>query len=239
MRVIGVHLDGGMREAFLLPARKLHPANNLNYEQIALVETLAIGAHAIDRAALDPAGKENILVIGAGPIGLSVIEFAKIKTAGGGKVIVMDVSEQRLAFCQSSMGIKDLVDARSDGGGVEKVKQLTDGDMPTVVIDATGNVQSMNGALKYLANSGRLVYVGLFPGEFSLNDPEFHRRETTLLGSRNALPADFGRIIAAVESGKINTAPWITHRTPARELLGAFPSWISPGSGVLKAIIEF
>jgi 2-desacetyl-2-hydroxyethyl bacteriochlorophyllide A dehydrogenase len=233
MRVIGVHLDGGMREQFILPARKLHRANALNFEQIALVETLAIGAHAVDRAQVE-AG-ENVLVIGAGPIGLSVIEFAKTRS----RVLVMDVSEQRLGFCRDSLGIRDLVDARAEGGGVEQVKRMTDGEMPTVVIDATGNVNSMNGALKFLANAGRLVFVGLFTGDFTVNDPEFHRRETTLLGSRNALPGDFSRIIRAVESGQINTAPWITHRAAAGELLQAFPAWSAPGSGVLKAIIQF
>jgi 2-desacetyl-2-hydroxyethyl bacteriochlorophyllide A dehydrogenase len=231
MRVIGVHLDGGMREKFIVPARKLHAANGLSFEQIALVETLAIGAHAVDRANVEPG--ENILVIGAGPIGLSVIEFAKTQA----RVIVMDVSESRLAFCQNSLGIKDLVDARKDPA--EAVKHLTSGDMATVVIDATGNANSMNGALKYLANSGRLVYVGLFQGDFTLSDPEFHRRETTLLGSRNAMPADFTRIIQLVEAGSIDTKPWITHRAPASELLQAFPTWTSPTSGTLKAMIEF
>jgi len=107
------------------------------------------------------------------------------------------------------------------------------------VIDATGNVKSMCGALQYVAHGGRLVYVGLFPGEFTLNDPEFHKRETTLMGSRNSLPEDFGRIIRMIEAKQIDTAPWITHRTSAATLVETFPTWTKPESGVLKAIIEF
>ncbi len=233
MRVIGVHLDGGMRESFVVPLRKLHPANALSYEQIALVETLGIGAHAVERAQVQ--GDEDVLVIGAGPIGLSVIQFAAAKA----RTMVMDVSEPRLAFCREKLGVKDVVDARDAANPLEAVRRLTRGDMPTVVIDATGNAASMCGALKYLAHGGRLVYVGLFPGDFTLNDPEFHKRETTLLGSRNSLPADFTRIIGMIEAGQIDTAPWITHRTSASKLVETFPSWTAPDSGVLKAIIEF
>lgn len=231
MKVLGVHIDGGMREAFTLPARKLHPANNLHYEQIALVETLAIGAHAVERAQVEEG--ETVLVIGAGPIGLSVIQFA----AARARVIVMDVSDSRLAFCREKLGIADTLNANDNP--LEKLRELTHGDMPTAVLDATGNAGSMMNALQHLANSGRLVYVGLFPGDFTLNDPEFHRRETTLLGTRNALPGDFSRIIRMIEQGKISTGPWITHRATADALVDTFPSWVAPNSGVLKAIIEF
>jgi 2-desacetyl-2-hydroxyethyl bacteriochlorophyllide A dehydrogenase len=231
MRVLGVHLDGGMRERMVVPTRKLHPANKLTFEQIALVETLAIGVHAVQRACVER--DETVLVIGAGPIGLSVIQFALAKA----RVLVMDVNEARLAFCREKLGIRDTIDGRHDA--IETVRRLTGGDMPTVVLDATGNPQSMNGALSFLAHGGRLVYVGLFQGDFSLNDPEFHRRETTLLGSRNALPEDFSTIIRFVEEGKIDTGPWITHRTAAGDLTRVFPDWVNPASGLLKGMIEF
>jgi 2-desacetyl-2-hydroxyethyl bacteriochlorophyllide A dehydrogenase len=231
MRVLGVHIDGGMREAFTLPARKLHVANSLSYEQIALVETLAIGAHAVERAQIEDG--ENVLVIGAGPIGLSVIQFAALR----GRVMVMDVSEQRLTFCREKLGIADTINAKDRPA--ERVRELTGGDMATVVLDATGNAGSMKNALDYVAHGGRLVYVGLFQGEFSLSDPDFHRRETTLLATRNALPGDFSRIIRMIEAGRIRTDAWITHRVSADLLAETFPRWTAPDSGVLKAMIEF
>jgi 2-desacetyl-2-hydroxyethyl bacteriochlorophyllide A dehydrogenase len=231
MKVLGVHLDGGMRDWMIVPIRKLHPAGKLSYEQIALVETLAIGAHAVARANVQR--DETVLVIGAGPIGLSVIQFA----AALARVVVMDVNETRLAFCREKLGVAEVIDARGDAA--EQLRQLTAGEMATAVFDATGNAQSMKDSLKFLANGGRLVYVGLFQGEFSLSDPEFHRRETTLLGSRNALAADFSTIISAVEEGRIDTGPWITHRAAAGEVVKVFPHWVAPGSGVLKAMIEF
>ena len=242
LRVIGVHTDGGMRESFLVPIRKLHPANKLSYDQIALIETLSIGAHAVERAAVK--SDDTVLVIGAGPIGLSVIQFAAAKA----RTLVMDVSPTRLAFCRDKLGIRDTIEVALETAGnppVDKdapanaLRALTNNENATVVIDATGSSKSMCSALQYVAHAGRLVYVGLFPGEFSLNDPEFHKRETTLLASRNSLPDDFTRIIRMIEAGQIDTSPWITHRTPVASLVETFPTWTAPASGVLKAIIEF
>ena len=90
-----------------------------------------------------------------------------------------------------------------------------------------------------IGHGGRLVYVGLFQGEVTFNDPNFHRREMTLLASRNALPGDFDRIVRLVEDGRINTTPWITHRVAADQLVETLPGWLSPEAGVLKAVVEF
>lgn len=233
IRVMGVHTDGGMRERFIVPARKLHVANALNDDQIALVETLAIGAHAVARAAVKEG--ENVLIVGAGPIGLSVLQFVQ---AANANPIVLDISDQRLSFCISHLKVQHTINGGRDHVA-EALQKLTQGDMPTVVIDATGNRQSMQTSLSYLSHGGRLVYVGLFQGEFTLHDPEFHKRETTLLGSRNALPEDFIRIIGMIEKGVIDTRPWITHRASVEQVPDEFNRWIDPESRVLKAIIEF
>src|SRR6201999_1539396 len=92
-QTLGVHCDGGLRPLFTVPARKLHVSTKLAFEQLALVETLAIGCHAVDRAVLTP--DESCLIIGAGPIGLSTLEFAKLT---GAKIIMLDMNEQRLEF---------------------------------------------------------------------------------------------------------------------------------------------
>lgn len=234
LQVLGVHVDGGHRAEFIVPAAKLHPANDLTYDQLALIETLGIGAHAVERAHVE-AG-ETVAVIGAGPIGLSAIQFA---LAARARVIVIDVNEGRLAFCRDRLGIaaSDLIDARS-ADVVARLKDLTDGDLPTAVFDATGNPKSMAASFEYPAHGGRLVFIGLFPGEVTFNDPNFHRRELTLLASRNALPSDFGKLLACVRSGVIDTSPWITHRATLEETPSVFESWTQPATGVLKAIIE-
>jgi len=229
LNVLGVHGDGGMREQLLVPAAKLHPSARLDYDALALVETLAIGAHAVSRAALQP--EDTVLVIGAGPIGLSVIEFVKL---AGVSFAVADRSAARLAFCRQALGVQTALDA--DEALAEKLTSHW-GDLPTVVIDATGNPASMMSAFQYVAQGGKLVYVGLFQGDVSFHDPLFHRKELTLLASRNALAADFTAIIGHLEAGRIDTCPWITHRATLTETPQVFPAWLEPETGVIKAML--
>ena len=133
---------------------------------------------------------------------------------------------------QVDCGFSDLDTA------LDEVMDWTDGDLPTVVFDATGNPQSMEGAFGYVANGGRLVFVGLVQGDITFNDPEFHRRETTLLATRNARAEDFRRIIDLMASGRIETAPWITHRATFNSFVDAFPEWLQPEAGVVKAMLD-
>jgi 2-desacetyl-2-hydroxyethyl bacteriochlorophyllide A dehydrogenase len=232
LQVLGVHTDGGMRELILVPAHKLHRSAKLSLEQLALVETLGIGAHAVQRAAFEPG--ENVLVIGAGPIGLSVIQFAK---AAGGRILALDTNPDRLEFCRLQMG----VDAAVPGGekAIDVVRELTGNDMPTVVFDATGNPASMTTSFDYVAAGGKLIFVGLFQGDYTFNDPSFHRRELTLFATRNSTPADFRRIISLMEDGTIDTTPWITHRASCDDMIPHFPTWLDPATGVIKAVVEF
>ena len=230
LQVLGVHTDGGLRPQFVVPARKLHVSTKLTLEQLALVETLAIGAHAVARGNCQ-AG-EVTLVIGAGPIGLSVIEFVKLS---GARTIVFDVNEQRLAFCRDTMGVETIP---VKGSEIEALHKTTNGRLAHVVIDATGNNKSMSQALQYVGFAGRLVFVGITTQEVSFGHPLMHRREMTLLASRNALPGDFTRIIGLIEEGRIDTRPWITHQTGFNDMIGTFPRWLQPETRVIKAIVH-
>ena len=221
-----------MRDRIVVPVDKLHPSATLGYDQLALVETLGIGAHAVSRGAV--ASGERVLVIGAGPIGLSVVQFAQL---AGAEVTVCDVSDDRLAFCRDQFNIARTIDVRADA--FERVRAAFDNDLPPVVFDATGNATSMHSAFQYVAHHGRLVFVGLFMGDVSFHDPDFHRRELTLLATRNALPDDLQRVVDGMESGAIDTAPWLTHRAGYDDLVEAFPSWLEPETRVVKAILEF
>ena len=230
---LGVMTDGGLTDRIVLPARKLHVSAKLGYEALALVETLAIGCHAVARG--NPRPGEHVLVIGAGPIGLSVVEFAKLS---GAKTIVMDMNEGRLAFVREKMGVPDTILATGDGKELERLAELTGGQLADVVVDATGSAKSMSQALGYCAFAGRLVYVGITQQELAfLHAPVMHRRELTLMASRNALPPDFIRIIRLIEDGLIDTGTWITHRAPMDGMIEAFPGWLKPENGVLKAMV--
>ena len=231
LQVMGVHTDGGMRPLLRVPARKLHPSARLDYEQLALVETLGIGAHAVERA--QPDANDFVLVIGAGPIGLSVIQFAKVT---GATLAVMDVSEARLEFCRQQLGVAHTL--KPGPAAQDELKKIGRGDLPTCVIDATGNPQSMTGTFDLPAHGGRIVFVGLFQGDVTFNDPNFHRRELTVCASRNSTPQTFRDIIALVEAGRIDTRPWITHRFKLADIPEVFPREIAGNSAVLKAMIE-
>jgi len=233
LQTLGVHTDGGMREMITLPADKLVKSASLSYDQLAIVEMLSIGAHAVQRG--QPLKGENVLVIGAGPIGLGAIQFARL---AGAEVTVMEVSEVRMAFCREQIGIETFVNAKQDDVD-NALRSAGGGELPTLVFDATGNVHSMNAAFSFVEQAGRLVLIGLVQDNITFFDPEFHRREMTVMSSRNATRADFEQVVSAIEAGHINVDPWITHRAGPNEMIGVYDSWLDPESGVIKAMLEF
>lgn len=232
LQVLGVHTDGGMTEYLKLPASKLYASAMLNCEQLALVETLGIGCHAVNRSGITAADK--VLVIGAGPIGLACLQFAKIK---GARVVMLDMNESRLAFARNTMHADATVVASENS--IEDIKAQLDGDMPTAIFDATGNPASMMSTFEMAAFGGKIIFVGLFQGDMSFFDPLFHRRELTVFASRNALPEDFTHIINWMEEGRIDTNAWITHRIAFGEVADNFESLLVSGHELVKAVITF
>lgn len=233
-QTLGVMCDGGLAERIILPARKLHVANRLSTDQCALVETLAIGCHAVNRG--NPTPNEFVLIIGAGPIGLSVLEFAKLS---GARPIVMDISEARLSFVRDVMGVPDTILVRGDDSDLKSLAETTNGQLADVVIDATGSHKSMVRGMEFAAFAGRVVFVGITQQNLEFpHAPIVHRRELTLMASRNALSSDFTRIINLIEEGKINTTPWITHHAAFGEVADVFPTWLKPETGVIKAVVR-
>jgi threonine dehydrogenase-like Zn-dependent dehydrogenase len=222
-----------MRELMTVPVAKLHRSRTLSMDQLALVEMLTIGAHGVRRG--QPEVGERILVIGAGPIGLSVIQFAQLS---GARVIVLEISERRRQFCRQHLKVETCLDGQADTT-VDELQALLDGDLPTTVFEATGNPNSMMRSVQYVGNGGKLTFVSLVQGDLTFRDAELHRRELTLLRSRNATGADFAWAIQMVEEGRIDLAPWITHRAPAAAMIAAFPEWLDPERGVIKAVVEF
>lgn len=220
-----------MQPYLVLPANKLHRGNTLSLDQLALVETLAIGAHAVERA--DPDSSSFVLVVGAGPIGLSTLPFVQ---RTGARLAVMDVSEERLSFCRYQMGVKLTLNAIGEHVETD-LMEMGGGRLPDIIIDATGNPSSMKTCFDRIAHGGRIVFVGLFQGELAFDDPNFHRREVTLLASRNALPETFSDIIKAIATGEVESSPWITHRMQLTEVPDHFRQVIA-APGLLKAMIE-
>ncbi len=234
LQVLGVHTDGGLREQWLCPARKLHPGNALSFDQLALVEPLAIGYHAVQRT--NPQKGESVLVIGAGPIGLACLEFLRLRETDA---IAMDLNRQRLSYCKERLGLAHTIYAGDRESSLETLHTLTNGQLADVVIDATGSAQSMSTCFEFAAFAGRAVYVGVTAGELKFpHAPVFHRRELTLMASRNALPDDFKDIIEIIQTGQIRIENWISHRLPFDEVPQRFKEFCRPDSNSVKAVIE-
>ncbi len=162
------------------------------------------------------------------------MEFARI---AGGQVIAMDVNESRLAFCREKLRVPYTIDARS-ADVAEQLREMTNGDMPTVIVDATGNRTAINNAFQYMAHGGRYVLVGLQRGDVSLSHPEFHKREATLMSSRNATRQDFEHVLACQKKGLIDPVTYITHRVQFGQVRDEFAGWLNPANGVIKAMVE-
>ncbi|HEY2648697.1 MAG TPA: zinc-binding alcohol dehydrogenase family protein [Puia sp.] len=232
LRVCGVHMDGGMVDYYSIPSRLLMHSNGLDMIDLALVEPLSIGAHGIRRADVQPG--EFVLVAGAGPIGLAAIEFARLR---GAEIIVIDLNPHRLDFCKNILGISHIIHGDSSHIS-EQLSDITHGDMPTVVIDASGSRKAINYGLNYLAHGGRYVLIGLQKEEITFSHPEFHKRESTLMSSRNATREDFEYVMLSMVNGKINPRLFITNRVKFKDVAAGFPGWLSPSSHVIKVMVE-
>jgi 2-desacetyl-2-hydroxyethyl bacteriochlorophyllide A dehydrogenase len=232
LQVVGVHRDGGMQEFIVMPIDHLLKAPGANYDELALVECMAIGAHAVRRAGV--ASGEEVLVVGAGPIGFGIMQFARI---AGARVIVLDLDDRRLDFVRHYSG----ADVTIKGGTEDtlfKISNVTGGNGAGVVFDATGSPQSMMQAFDYVAHGGRYVLVSVVDAQISFYDPNFHKREMTLISSRNATRDDFLWVLQCLADQRLYVAPLITHRCDFDRLIEEFTTWTSPGSGLVKGLVK-
>jgi 2-desacetyl-2-hydroxyethyl bacteriochlorophyllide A dehydrogenase len=231
IQVLGVHRDGAFTEYLTLPEQFVHKADGITLDQAAMVEFLAIGAHAVRRSEIG--GGERVLVVGTGPIGMAAITFAKLR---GANVTALDTRADRLAFCSEHLN----VDAAVQIGENDKAQlsALTDGEFFDVVFDATGNPKAMERGFEFIAHGGKYVLVSVVRDTITFSDPEFHKREATLLGSRNATAEDFDTVVKAMRAGQIPDKALNTHRLALADVPSGFSTLLDPSAGVVKAIVE-
>ena len=225
MRVIGVHSDGGMRDTILLPAKQLYKCAKLPPAMIPLVETLAVGIHAVNRASVQPG--ERAIVRGAGPIGLSVIEFLK---QAGADIGVVEKIPSRLDYAVKKHSLTRYYPSHDEA--------LRDGPS-TIVFDCTGDKGSMDSAIHLLEQGGRLVFVGLINDHISIFDPDIHRREATIFASRNSTPAEHRRTLELMESGQVDVSSWPTDLIAPTLMQTRFPKWLNREDGIVKGVVNW
>lgn len=231
IRVLGVHSDGGMAELVSVPAGNVVPTGDIALRDAAMIEFLAIGAHGVKRGAVSD--RDRVLVTGAGPIGMSAAIFAK---ARGAHVTVMDMRADRLGFAESGLGVDATLIA--DAGAEDEARRLTDGAWFDVVIDATGAAPPIERGFGFLAHGARYVLLSVVRQDITFSDPEFHKREATLIASRNAQPDDFAEVVAQMRAGRVPTRALNTHRGALDDGVALFQDWSRPEAGVIKAILD-
>jgi 2-desacetyl-2-hydroxyethyl bacteriochlorophyllide A dehydrogenase len=231
IRVLGVHVDGGMAEFVCVRASNVVPLGETSLDDGAMIEFLAIGAHGVKRGGV--ASSDRVLVVGSGPIGMSAIVFAK---ARGAHVTVMDQREDRLTFARGMLGADAILGAGADAES--EASEATSGDFFDVVIDCTGNEAAMQRGLGFVGHGGRFVLVSVISGNITFSDPELHKRETTILASRNAQPDDFAAVVREMEAGNIPTNALRTHSGRLDRGPELFREWLRPDTGVIKAVLE-
>lgn len=227
--VVGVHQDGGFSELVAIPQKNIIPiADNVDDISAALIEPFAISAHAIRRAKIQ--ANDDVLVVGAGPIGLGA---AAIAAADGANVVVADTLESRREHIKNYLGLPTLDPIN------EKIEDYFHGKLPLVVIDATGNQKSMNNSIYLIRHGGKIVFVGLFKGNLEFNDPDFHKKETTMMGSRNATLEDFVKVQKLMAENKLSSKMMLTHTFKYDELAHIYEEKIIKNKAILKAVILY
>ena len=223
--VLGVHRDGGMCERIAVPAGNLYDASALSVRDAALVEFLAIGAHAVRRS--EAAAGDRVLVTGAGPIGLGAALFARL---AGAEVHMMDMSAERLDSAKA-LGFSNL--HMPDRPLLEG--ELADGF--DIVFDATGSPKAMEAGFGHVAHGGTYVLVSVVKGDLTFSDAEFHKREMKLVGSRNAQTPDFLHVMDALASGAIDGGKLVSTVLTFEELPEKLPALAADRSGLIKALV--
>jgi threonine dehydrogenase-like Zn-dependent dehydrogenase len=219
-----------MATALALPAVNLVKSGALTLDQCATVEFLAIGSHAVRRSGAR--ARERVLVIGAGPIGLGTALFAAIENA---IVTVMDLDSSRLATAGSIVGASTILAGEA---AMEAAHSLTDGEGFDVVFDATGNARSIEAGFDFVAHGGRYVMISVVKDRISFSDPDFHRKEMTLLGSRNATATEFEHVASSIGQGRVPVDRLVTHRTGLADAARNLPLWATQKTGLIKALVE-
>jgi 2-desacetyl-2-hydroxyethyl bacteriochlorophyllide A dehydrogenase len=225
MCVIGVHTDGGMRERIILPAKQVYKVAKLPNVQIPLVETLGVGIHAVGRSAA--AAGDRAIVVGAGPIGLSVMEFLRL---AGADIGIVEKMPERLEFATRHHRLTRTYPSHQEARQEES---------SMLVFDCTGDRTSMEQSIQLLQQGGKMIFVGLVNDHVSLFDPDLHRKEATILASRNSTPAEHHRVLDLMESGTVNVTDWPTEFAPRGIMHERFPAWLHREAGIVKAVIDW
>ncbi|WP_368185709.1 zinc-binding alcohol dehydrogenase family protein [Aestuariibius sp. HNIBRBA575] len=227
IEVLGVHRDGGMGHQLAVPSGNLYPADGLSPIDAAMVEFLAIGAHAVRRSNITKG--DRVLVTGVGPIGIGTALFARLK---GANVELLDLSQARLDMAA------DKFDLTQGHNTVQAAIDATQNQGFDAVFDATGHSGAIESGFPAVAHGGSYILVSVVKDTISFSDPEFHKREMQLIGSRNALTSDFDWVLSAFRDGQIDGKALCSGVIDIAQLADTFTSLAADRSDLIKVIVK-
>lgn len=217
-QTLGVQREGAMAEFIVSPPEKLLSSPKLSLAELALVEPLTIGFHAVDRGRVT--ADDTVAVLGCGAIGLGAIAGA---AARGAKVIAVDIDDNKLSLakkCGASIVINSSREPLH-----ESLAGHTDGQGPSVIVEAIGLPQTFLAAVNEVRFAGRVVYIGYAKAAVEYETKYFVMKELDILGSRNAMPEDFRAVIKLLESGTFPVGDVISHSTDLDEAGDLLSQW--------------
>ncbi|MFK7770102.1 MAG: zinc-binding alcohol dehydrogenase family protein [Mariniblastus sp.] len=228
---LGVQRDGALCEYATAPVEKLIASEKLSLQELALVEPLTVGFHAVARGQV--AKTDTVAVIGCGAIGLGVIAGANFR---GARVIAIDIEDSKSDVAKSC-GATEFVNSKTDDVHA-RLSELTDGHGPDVIIEAVGHPMTYRMAVEEVCFAGRVVYIGWAKAPIEYETKFFVLKELDIRGSRNALPEDFRDVITMLEAGNFPLETVITKTVSLADAPAAMNAWSEDPASITKIQID-
>lgn len=228
---LGVQRDGALAEFIAVPPERIYQADGLRLDELALVEPLTVGFHAVARGRVSTS--DTVAVFGCGGVGLGAIASAAQR---GATVIGIDVDDAKLALAQAA-GAKWGVHSQREPVH-ERLRELTGGSGPNVVVEAIGLPATFRSAVEEVAFAGRVVYIGYAKEPVSYETRLFVQKELDILGSRNAGPEDFRAVIEMLQGGKFPVSQAISKIVPLAEAATTLRDWSDHPTSFSKILIR-
>ena len=230
-QTFGVQRDGAITELLAVSAAKVYPSATLSPKQLAIVEPLTVGAHAVARGRITK--NDAVAIIGCGGIGLGAIAASAFR---GARTIAIDLDDTKLATAQLA-GATDLIHSGRENVA-EKLRELTNGDGPDVIIEAIGLAETFRLAVEEVAFTGRVVYIGYPKEQVDYEAKLFVQKELDILGSRNALPQDFLEVMAMLDAGRFPVDQAVTAVVSLDRAPSILAEWSANPAAFTKIMIQ-
>jgi threonine dehydrogenase-like Zn-dependent dehydrogenase len=230
-KTMGVRRPGAMTQYITIPWQDLFVSAQLSLKELALVEPLTVGFHAVARGRVS--SQDRVAVIGCGIVGMGALAAAVNR---GAEVIAIDIDDTKMDLVKK-IGVKHTINTSKENLH-ETLMRITNGDGPDVIIEAVGNATTYLTAVEEVAYTGRVVCIGYAKMPVTFNTGIFVRKEIEILGSRNCTN-EFPEVIAYLEAGKFPVQEVISKLVSLEEAGAALADWAKDPKGITKIMIDF